>query len=71
MGVGSGVGSLIYLGDYEFNSVAMTILFFFSKRCQPLNWKIEIEDKRWDMHIQQVGDFNQIFPFIMAHLHCE
>lgn len=23
------------------------------------------------MHIQLVGDFNQIFSFIMAHLHCE
>lgn len=57
-------------GGYGFNSTALTITFFFSNRCQPLNWKIEIEDKRWYMCIQLVGDINQIFS-IMAHLHCE
>lgn len=56
---------------YGFNSTVLIITFFFTNRGQPLNWKIEIEDKRWDMCIQLVGDINQIFSFIMAHLHCE
>ena len=62
---------LINLVGYGFNATALTIIFFFSNRCQPLNWKIETEDKRWDMCIQLVGVINQIFSFIMAHLHCE
>lgn len=49
----------------------MIIIFLFTNRGQPLNWKIEIEEKRWDMCIQLVGDINQIFSFIMTHLHCE
>lgn len=55
---------------YGFNSTALTITFFFSNRCQPLNRKIELEDKRWYTCIQLVGDINQIFS-IMAHWHPE